>query len=86
MPVAIKRWGNSQGVVIPALLIKQLNLTNGQELEIEARDGAIVLTPVRTKERRYTLEELCAQCDMDAPMQTEAEIWGTDAPVGKEVW
>lgn len=43
----------------------------------------IEVAPVR---RRYTLDELLAQCDINAPMVTEKEVWGDLRPVGKEVW
>ncbi|RJT18736.1 antitoxin ChpS [Buttiauxella izardii] len=36
--------------------------------------------------RRYTLDELLAQCDMNAPVVTEEEVWGNLRPVGKEIW
>ena len=83
MSVAIKKWGNSSGVVLPALLLKKLGVANGQLLDAEVKNGSIILTPVR---RRYTLEELVAQCDQNAPAVTEEEIWGKDAPQGNEIW
>lgn len=39
-----------------------------------------------TVRKRYTLDELLAQCDLNAPMVTEEEIWGDFRPVGKEIW
>ncbi|BCU57345.1 AbrB/MazE/SpoVT family DNA-binding domain-containing protein [Enterobacter kobei] len=83
MSIAIKKWGNSNGVVLPALLLKQLGVGVGQSLDAEVRDGALILTPVR---QRYTLEELVAQCDASAPATSEEEVWGKDAPVGNEIW
>lgn len=83
MSITIKRWGNSNGVILPSLLLKQLGVTVGQSLDAEIRDGALILTPVRP---RYTLEELVAQCDPNAPAISEEEVWGKDAPVGNEIW
>jgi antitoxin ChpS len=83
MSIAIKKWGNSSGVILPALLLKKLGVSNGQQLDAEVKNGALILTPVR---RCYTLEELVAQCDKNAPAMTEEEVWGKDAPTGNEVW
>jgi antitoxin ChpS len=83
MTIAIKKWGNSSGVLLPAFLLKKLGVGNGQELSAEVKNGALVLTPVN---RRYTLEELVSQCDMSLPMQSEDDVWGRDAPTGNEVW
>lgn len=82
MTIAIKRWGNSSGIVIPALFLKQIGAKIGQEMDIEVKDGTLVLRP-----KRYSLAQLIQQCDPEAPLETEESIWGCDqAGVGKEVW
>lgn len=83
MTIAIKKWGNSSGVVIPAILLKQLGVTTGEFLEAEVQNGKLILTPIR---KRYTLEELVAQCDPDAPASSEEDVWGKDNPQGNEIW
>lgn len=83
MTIAIKKWGNSSGVVLPSLLLKKLGVTNGQHLDAEIKNGSLILTPTQ---RRYTLEELVAQCDKNAPMIAEGDVWGNDAPTGNEIW
>lgn len=83
MRITIKKWGNSAGMVIPGVVMKELGLTPGQSMEVMVKDKQLVLTPVS---KRYSLEELLAQCDMNAPVIREEEIWGNDDPVGDEVW
>ncbi|EGY29104.1 Growth regulator [Candidatus Regiella insecticola 5.15] len=84
MTVAIKKWGNSQGIVIPAPFLKKMGASVGQELDVEIKDGALVLTP---KPKRYTLAELIQQCDANAPLETEESVWGTNhSSVGEELW
>ncbi|AWK14212.1 AbrB/MazE/SpoVT family DNA-binding domain-containing protein [Candidatus Fukatsuia symbiotica] len=84
MTVAIKKWGNSNGIVIPALFLKKIGVSVGQELDLEIKDGTLVLTP---KPKRYTLAELIKQCDASAPLETEESVWGDDhSPVGEEIW
>ncbi|MGL4726459.1 MAG: AbrB/MazE/SpoVT family DNA-binding domain-containing protein [Scandinavium sp.] len=84
MKIVIKKWGNSTGMVIPGVVVKALGLVPGQSMEAEVKNNQLILTPVARK--RYTLEELLAQCDLDAPKRSEEEVWGKDKPTGNEVW
>jgi antitoxin ChpS len=84
MKIVIKKWGNSTGMVIPGVVVKALGLVPGQSMEAEVKDNQLILTPVVRK--RYSLEELVAQCDLDAPKISEEEVWGKDKPTGNEVW
>jgi antitoxin ChpS len=83
MRITIKKWGNSAGMVIPGVVMKELGLTPGQNMEVMVKDKQLVLTPVS---KRYSLEALLAQCDMSAPAIHEEDICGNDGPVGDEVW
>ena len=52
----IQRWGNSNAVRIPKVILETVKLTENERVEIIAKDGAIVILPAK---RRYkTLEEL----------------------------
>lgn len=84
MRITIKKWGNSTGMVIPGVVVKALNLKPGQSMEAEVRDYQLILTPVARKQ--YTLEQLLAQGNPDAPKIAEADVWGNDNPQGNEVW
>lgn len=35
MRITIKRWGNSAGMVIPNIVMKELNLQPGQSVEVQ---------------------------------------------------
>ena len=83
MRITIKKWGNSAGMVIPGVVMKELGLKPGQSMEAQVTNNQLVLTPVS---KQYSLEELLAQCDMSAPELNEQDAWGTSGPVGDEVW
>ncbi|WP_330983384.1 MULTISPECIES: hypothetical protein [Enterobacterales] len=36
--------------------------------------------------KRYALDELIDECDLDAPKISEEQIWGLDESVGNEEW
>ncbi|WP_333854786.1 AbrB/MazE/SpoVT family DNA-binding domain-containing protein [Leclercia sp.] len=83
MRITIKKWGNSAGVVIPGVVMEELNMQVGQSMEAQVVDNQLVLTPVS---KSYSLEALLAQCDMSAPEISEEELWGKSGPMGNEVW
>jgi antitoxin MazE len=73
------KWGNSQAVRIPKSALDQAHLRSGDELEIEAGEGRIVIKPANEK---LTLEALVAGITPENRYQEQD--WGR--PVGKEVW
>lgn len=82
MDLAIRKLGNSAGVILPATLLKSLGLSVGQHLEAEEVDGKLMLTP---RAKKYTLSELLAQCDQKAPPPADVADWNDMPAVGAEV-
>lgn len=37
--------GNSQGIILPSLLLRQLNLSFKSAVQVEIQDGAIIIKP-----------------------------------------
>ena len=83
MRITIKRRGNSAGMVIPNIVMKELNLQPGQSVEAQVSNNQLILTPIS---RRYSLDELLAQCDMNAAELSEQDVWGKSTPAGDEIW
>ena len=83
MRITIKRWGNSSGMVIPNVVMKELNLRPGQSVEAQVSNNQLILTPIS---RRCSLDELLAQCDMNATELSEQDVWGKSTPAGDEIW
>jgi antitoxin MazE len=78
MQVSVARWGNSLGLRIPKDIAQKVGLHEGSRVEIEARDGSVVILPARP---RYVLSELLK--DMTPQAMREAFDWGPD--VGREI-
>ncbi len=78
MSAKIQKWGNSLGVRIPKSVIEKANLNENSEVEIENKDGAIVIFPVPN---RFSLDSLVDQI-------TNENLHKEDAFVkeGNEVW
>jgi len=78
MTSRVQKWGNSLAVRIPKLLAVDANLAEGADVDLQVRDGALVVA--RTARKRYTLDELLGNV---TPENTHAAVdWGGD--VGRE--
>jgi len=84
MQIKIQQWGNSAAIRLPAAVLKQMRLGVGSTLSLDTAGEAMVLKPVRTKPK-YTLDELMAQCDLNAPEPEDMADWNGMRPVGREV-
>ena len=82
MHTKIQKWGNSQGLRLAKHVLEDAHLGVGDEVDVAARDGVIVIAPIRKIRGRHHLEDLVAQIPEDYHV---AEVdWGE--PAGKEAW
>ena len=82
MVTKIQKWGNSQGLRISKDLLQDAHLSVGDEVDVDVRDGVLIVAPVRQVRGKYTLEDLVRR--IPKGYKPSAVDWG--APVGKEVW
>ena len=82
MQIEIGKWGNSAAMRIPAELLRATGLEVGSKMDIQMKDGSIVLTPHRKKiSRAERLARIIASAEAIGP---DEEIdWGPD--VGNEI-
>lgn len=94
----LKKWGNSQGFIIPKSVCEYANISLDDEMEIHVvrSTGSIVLTPAHSRyhrSRKLSAAELLAgwqggyTCPPD--LQGDGSVgeesdWG--GPAGKEAW
>ena len=57
METIIKKWGNSLGVRIPNLIVRELSLKNGSIVEIKDNGSEIIIKPAQ----RTKLSEMLSQ-------------------------
>ncbi|HUH48330.1 MAG TPA: AbrB/MazE/SpoVT family DNA-binding domain-containing protein [Mycoplana sp.] len=79
----LRNVGGSVMMTVPKPVLEALGLQANTKVEVTAEDGRLVAV-ARTRPK-YTLEELIAQCDLDAPLSKEDREWLNDHPVGREV-
>jgi antitoxin MazE len=51
MRTAIRKLGNSSGVVIPKSMLAEIGLAAGDAVDISLEDGRIAITPVKRRSR-----------------------------------
>ncbi|MGB8699911.1 MAG: AbrB/MazE/SpoVT family DNA-binding domain-containing protein [Thermosynechococcaceae cyanobacterium] len=80
MVATVAKWGNSLAVRIPQHVVKEIQLTEGTEVDLAVIDGNLVIKPRPRK--RYSLEELITAI---TPENLHSEV-ETGGAVGNEVW
>jgi antitoxin MazE len=78
---ALKKWGNSLALRIPAPLARQLNLTENTSVECAVVDGNLLISRV-IEPRPYSLNQLLGQVTPEN-IHDETAVGG---PAGKEIW
>ena len=82
MVTKIQKWGNSRGLRLARQVLEDAHLAVGDEVDVTARDGMIVIAPVRRVRGKQSLQELVSRIPRNyKPGETD---WGE--PVGREVW
>ena len=63
MITQIRKVGNSAGVVIPSMMLKEVKLTLGTEIDLTVKNGELTIRPLETQrrgKREISLEWLLA--------------------------
>ena len=82
MVTKVQKWGNSQGLRLSKQVLEDACITVGDDVEVAAREGKIVITPVKPARKKKSLRQLVARIPKD---YKPAEVdWGP--PVGREAW
>jgi antitoxin MazE len=78
METMVQKWGNSLGIRIPNLIVREFSLKNGSVVNINDNGNEIVIKPVKKNRLSEMLEKINDQ-------NIHQEII-TTGPVGKEIW
>ena len=78
----LRKVGGSVMLAIPPALLDVANLTAGRQVAVSVEDGKLVIES--QQKQKYTLAELLAQCDPNAPASGEDQAWNSSGAVGRE--
>lgn len=79
----LRKVGGSVMLAIPPALLDLLNLQAGATVGIALDGNRLVIEP--PPRRRYSLDELLAQCDVSAELAQGHGEWRGSRPVGSEL-
>ena len=82
MVTRVQKWGNSQGLRLTKQVLEDAGIVIGDEVDVTARDGVIVIASVKRVRGKRDLQELVSRIPENYK-SSEME-WGK--PVGREVW
>ena len=79
----LRKVGGSIMLAVPPAILDLLHLQSGETVGLAVENGRLVVEPKPRK--RYSLDELLAQCDASAEINEEDRAWLDDEPVGREL-
>lgn len=82
MTVNIQKWGNSQGIRLPKLLLDSVGWSETDRLSITEDNGRIIIEKLKSDTRK-NIRELFEDYDGGACSAEETD-WGESE--GKEIW
>ena len=80
MRTAVQRWGNSLALRIPRTYAAETKISEGSEVELTLKSGALVVRPILRK--RHALPDLLKRV---SPANRHEAV-ETGHAMGKEVW
>ena len=79
----LRKVGGSVMLAIPPALLDALDLSTDRPVDLVVKGGRLVVEP--EPRRRYSLDDLLAQCDPKARRSADEREWLTGARVGREL-
>lgn len=88
MFATIQKWGNSQGIRIPKIMLENLGMRENDRVEMVQENGIITIRKAPGNRHKTIEERLVAfygkPLEEIEPIDNEEYQWGE--PVGEEVW
>ena len=65
MTTKIQKWGNSQGLRLPRHVLEDTHINVGDDVDITAKDGVIIISPIKRIHGKYDIKELLSHIPKD---------------------
>ena len=79
MTVKLQKWGNSQGIRIPKVVLDELDINENDELELKIEDNKILIEKIDSRKNILDLFK-----GFDGNYESLDIDW--DNPIGDEIW
>lgn len=80
--INLQKWGNSQGIRIPKVILDLLHWKSNENLSLTAKNNKIIIEKKRMSKKKANIQELFR--DFKGKYIHEDIDWGN--PQGKEIW
>ena len=77
----IQKWGNSQGVRIPKIILDIVNWSENEQIAINVEDGKLIMEKIKEPKRKNIKELFENYEGQYEPIEID---WGS--PEGEEIW
>lgn len=77
----IQKWGNSQGIRIPKMLLDSVNWSENEQITIKVDNGKLIIEKTKDRKRK-NIKELFK--NYKGNYEPEKIDWGE--PKGEEIW
>ena len=74
MITTIRKVGNSAGVLIPSIMMKELNLSVGAEIDLTSENGVLTIKPKQPRRGRSELTLAWLLKDYVDPSKQRSEV------------
>ena len=81
MTTTIQKWGNSQGIRIPKMLLDSVNWSENEQITIKVDNGKLIIEKTKDRKRK-NIKELFKK--YKGNYEPEKIDWGE--PKGEEIW
>ena len=81
MTTIIQKWGNSQGIRIPKVILESMNWSENEQIVIIVEDEKLIIKKAKEKKRK-NIKKLFE--DYDGEYEPKEIDWGE--PKGEEIW
>lgn len=81
MTTTIQKWGNSQGIRIPKMLLDSVNWSENEQITIKVDNGKLIIEKTKDRKRK-NIKDLFK--NYKGNYEPEKIDWGE--PKGEEIW
>ena len=81
MTTTIQKWGNSQGIRIPKMLLDSVNWSENEQITIKVDNGKLIIEKTKDRKRK-NIKELFK--NYKGNYEPEKIDWGE--PKGEDIW
>ena len=79
----LRKVGGSVMLAVPPAILEMLRMESGSSVSMAVESGRLIIEP--NVRKKYSLQELLAQCDASAPISSEDGAWTASTAAGREL-